>query len=219
LKIQKILLLLIACSMFGTIYMYNSLPDRVPLLRDFNGDVFKTSGKYYVLISSALPLLILAISWIALKIEPRQKNVEHNNAVRQILILLVTILFVGAHWLNIADAMKYPVNVSIIGKIISGILFMVMGNYLPVIRYNYSFGLRNPWTLASERVWTKIHRIGGRLFIIQGLSMIALVFIGNKPWIFILLAVFILQTIFIYIYSLILYRRESVKQEIGVKLK
>jgi len=36
-----------------------------------------------------------------------------------------------------------------------GLLFMMLGNYLPRLPRNFFFGIRTPWTLASEEVWRK----------------------------------------------------------------
>ena len=45
----------------------------------------------------------------------------------------------------------------------------VIGNYLPKVRPNYLMGIRTPWTLASDLSWQRTHRLGGRLFVIEGL--------------------------------------------------
>ena len=59
----------------------------------------------------------------------------------------------------------------------AGALFLVMGNYLGKVRYNYMVGLRLPWTLADERVWDRTHRFAGPLMMLGGgvLALLALV--------------------------------------------
>ncbi len=49
-----------------------------------------------------------------------------------------------------------------------GLLFMVLGNYLPKIRQNRTFGIKLPWTLQSEENWNKTHRMAGKLWVIGG---------------------------------------------------
>jgi len=61
-----------------------------------------------------------------------------------------------------------------------GLLFILMGNYLPRLPRNFFFGIRTPWTIASERVWKKSHRVGGWLFVIGGISIISLIINGVK---------------------------------------
>jgi uncharacterized membrane protein len=47
-------------------------------------------------------------------------------------------------------------------------LFVIIGNYLGKVRKNFFIGIRTPWTLASDEVWNRTHRIGGRLFMLSG---------------------------------------------------
>jgi uncharacterized membrane protein len=35
----------------------------------------------------------------------------------------------------------------------------------------YLVGIRTPWTLASEEVWIKTHRLGGKLMVAGGLLL------------------------------------------------
>ena len=53
-------------------------------------------------------------------------------------------------------------------------LFVVIGNYLPKVRPNYMMGIRTPWTLTSDLAWDRTHRLGGRLFVLEGIVFILL---------------------------------------------
>lgn len=56
----------------------------------------------------------------------------------------------------------------------TGILLMAVGNYLGKAERNAVFGLRTPWTLASDRVWDRAHRFTGRGMFGGGAVLIAL---------------------------------------------
>jgi len=58
--------------------------------------------------------------------------------------------------------------------VLLGVFFVVLGNFLPVVRRNFFIGIRTPWTLADEEVWARTHRWGGRAFVAVGVLMIAL---------------------------------------------
>ena len=60
-------------------------------------------------------------------------------------------------------------------------MFIVLGNYLGKIRRNYMFGVRTPWTLASELSWNKTHRFAGKLFVVTGL-IVLLAGLWNPAW-------------------------------------
>jgi uncharacterized membrane protein len=57
------------------------------------------------------------------------------------------------------------------------LMFAVFGNYMGKVRQNFFIGIRTPWTLSSERVWTRTHRLAGRLFVVVGAAtlLVALV--------------------------------------------
>ena len=42
-----------------------------------------------------------------------------------------------------------------------GLMFIVLGNYMGKVRKNFFIGIRTPWTLASDEVWNRTHRLGG----------------------------------------------------------
>jgi uncharacterized membrane protein len=70
-----------------------------------------------------------------------------------------------ASGLEVPAAMsQLPVSVSLI----------VFGNYLGKTTKNFWLGIRTPWTLASDEVWLKTHRLSGILFAGAGFVDIAL---------------------------------------------
>ena len=48
------------------------------------------------------------------------------------------------------------------------LLVMCLGNIMPKFRMNWYCGLKTPWTLSSETVWTKTHRVAGRMLFCGG---------------------------------------------------
>jgi uncharacterized membrane protein len=58
-----------------------------------------------------------------------------------------------------------------------GALFIILGNYMGKLKHNYFMGIRTPWTLASEEVWYRTHRMAGPFWVIGGLLFIATSFL------------------------------------------
>lgn len=57
------------------------------------------------------------------------------------------------------------------GRIVCGILgimFIIIGNYLPKCRRNGVVGIKIPWTLSSDENWDKTHRFAGFVWIVCG---------------------------------------------------
>lgn len=88
-----------------------------------------------------------------------------------------------------------------------GFAILVMGNYLPRCRYNFTMGIRTPWTLNDEKNWNKTHRIAGFFWTAGGILMVVLGYFRMAVLYFAVLAVIVLVPVG---YSYVLYRRESV---------
>lgn len=46
----------------------------------------------------------------------------------------------------------------------TGLLFMVIGNYLPKVKQNNTIGIRVIWTLQDEENWNATHSFSGRIW-------------------------------------------------------
>ncbi|HNX37771.1 MAG TPA: SdpI family protein [Candidatus Cloacimonadota bacterium] len=92
-----------------------------------------------------------------------------------------------------------------------GGLFIMLGNILPKIPKNFFIGIKTPWTLASDDIWQKTHRLGGLLFVISGLVMIVKGFIASgQREIHNLLAVIAFgMLLYPLVYSFILFRKQD----------
>ena len=75
-------------------------------------------------------------------------------------------------------ALGMNINVEMIGRIFVGLIFVVVGNYLPKCRQNYTVGIKIPWTLHDEDNWNATHRFAGWVWIIGGLLFILDVFVN-----------------------------------------
>ena len=82
-----------------------------------------------------------------------------------------------------------------------GIVFIIVGNYLPKCRQSYTMGIKLPWTLDDEGNWNATHRFGGWVWVICGVAMLATAFLGNF-WVLlgVLLVAVILPTVYSYLY-------------------
>ena len=47
----------------------------------------------------------------------------------------------------------------------TGLMFMVIGNYLPKVKQNNTIGIRVVWTLQDEENWNATHRFSGKIWV------------------------------------------------------
>lgn len=109
------------------------------------------------------------------KIDPRGANlVRSARAVGTIFVAVAALLATVQGLIVAATFGVQPKPDWLLGP--AGGLLAVLGNVMGKLRWNYSVGIRTPWTLADERVWDKTHRWGGKLMVCAGLLLIALAF-------------------------------------------
>ena len=108
-----------------------------------------------------------------------RRNLERSaHAYRTTAIAVVLFLGVAQAVVVLASLGDTLPMVAIVGLGI-GTLFIVMGNVLATARSTFLFGVRTPWTLSSERAWDRTNRLVGRLFVLAGLTLVALTLAGN----------------------------------------
>jgi uncharacterized membrane protein len=91
--------------------------------------------------------------------------------------------------------------------IVAGVFafFAILGNQLGKVRRNFWMGVRTPWTLASETVWTQTHRLAAWIFVAVGIvGFVAAVAEVPLAFCFGLLIAGALVPV---VYSLVLYKR------------
>lgn len=185
---------------------YSRVPDRIAVHWDgagvANGYGSKTFGLF------ALPAIMFAAAVLVsvmLKLDPRSQNISRSpqmkRAVQWFLVLLANAMDV----LIILNALNVRFNMSMIVMALVGIGIAVLGNYLPKCKYNYTMGIRVPWTLASEENWRKTHRMAGPLWVAGGI-LIALSGLLNLMWL--LYASLVLLAVVPIVYSYVISVRE-----------
>lgn len=176
-KKNLLLIILILISFAATFLVYADLPAEIPRHWNLKGEVDGYWAKEYIFFTAILPLLIYVMMLVVPKIDPKKKSYEMHKKAYGITVLGTTLFMIAIHWVTVYVSLGNRVNMNLIINLGVGILFIVLGNYMGQIRHNYFFGIRNPWTLASEEVWTKTHRVGRYAFVLLGIIFIISAFL------------------------------------------
>lgn len=203
-----IMLLSIGIMLVIGFILYPSLPEELPRQWGIDGSVNSTWHKFYaVIMSPAIGLLIWVGTYILPKVDPRRESYEKFGGFYMRFRVTLVVFFVGVHILTLT---QYDNPDTIIRLMFFGIaaILAVLGNELGRVRPTWFFGIRTPWTISDERVWTKTHRVGGRWFVALGvLNMLTSLLLPNILM-FIVFMVSILGVSFgLMAYSYVLYRR------------
>ena len=148
-------------------------------------------------IMAALHIFCLVVTYA----DPKKSNIgEKAIGIVYWILPAVSIAVMSATY---AYALGMDVNIGMICCLLMGIIFIMLGNYLPKAKQNFTFGYKIPWTLSSEDNWNKTHRLAGWLMVICGFLFIINAFVLSE-WV--LLACLIAVAVPM-IYSYILYRK------------
>lgn len=203
------LITIMAISFLGHLLIYSRLPQTVPIHWGASGRVDGYGPKYMDLILAASPVLMYVLMRVLPNIDPKTASYQKHEKAYEIFIAALTFFMIGMSWTVPLTVFGIQMNMSTITMIAVGVLFLLMGNFMPQIRPNYTFGIKTPWTLENEWVWKKTHQAGGILFCLLGVLMIAAAFLGvlMVPSIILIIA----ATGWLYYYSWRLYQK--VKEE------
>lgn len=190
------------------IWLYPQMPAVVATHFDAEGHANGWSPRWLAASLPAFTVLGLVIlTWVLPVVSPRRFGIKPFARVYEVVMLVIqgVLLVVG-----VCAALKgagYHVPLVTIGTLALGVMLMVMGNYMGKLRKNFFIGIRTPWTLASDAVWERTHRMAGWLFVLAGLVWIVLGLTGSRPWI--LLAVVLAAGLVPAAYSFVVCRHQE----------
>ena len=153
-------------------YLWNDLPEKVPLHWNIKGEVNRYGDKIeLIFIPILLPLLIYIIFLVVPKIDPKNKLQKMGNKLQTLKFLLTTFMSILALFIIYTAKNESLTNPNYIILLI-GLLFLILGNYFKTLKANYFIGIRTPWTLENETVWKETHKLGGKMWFIGGLLIV-----------------------------------------------
>jgi uncharacterized membrane protein len=153
-------------------YIWNSLPEKVPLHWNLKGEIDDWGSKYSLIgLVFLLPVLTYILMLVVPKIDPKKRIEAMGGKYYQFKFILVGFMSVLALVIiYISNNQKLSSPSMIV--VLVGILFVFMGNYFKVIKQNYFIGIKTPWTLESEEVWKLTHLLAGKMWVIGGIIIV-----------------------------------------------
>lgn len=184
---------------------YPSLPDTVPMHWGFDGQVDGWGPKYMVLVTALIPAAILLLIAVVPKIDPRSENFQKFGGIYRVFLAGIVLFMCGISWLS--ELTIYSVLVS--GGI--GILFILLGNYMPRIKQNYTFGCRTPGRWRTSTTGTVLSAWAGITFVVMGVALLFLGLfakaLGEELTLGALLVVVLGGTAWIFVYSFLVFKK------------
>ena len=214
-KTNIIIAVILAITALVTLFYYPSVPDIIPTHWGPDGQIDGTGPKYMLFVFWAIAAGVNLLMLFAEKIDPKGKNYQKFPKVFNVFRIFVTALLCGMVLLTIGFAFNPQfLNMNTVMFTTMGVMFILLGNYMPKVKHNYTFGIKTMWTIASENVWNKTHRMAGPLWVASGVAMMAMVFIKNTTIsVAVLLAIAVVDVIVPTVYSYLEFQKENKTEE------
>ena len=151
--------------------LWNKLPDSMAVHFNFDNEADGYREKWFAVIIA--PFILLAVHLIMAMIiaaDSRKKNI--SSKVYRINMWILPSLSLALTAVIYIYNLGIHFNISLFIGIFMGITYIIIGNYLPKTRQNYTIGCLLPWTYANEENWNKTNRLAGVINIIIGILVI-----------------------------------------------
>ena len=219
-------------SIVMTVVAVQFMPDLVPMHYNFEGEIDRWGSKYENFI---FPACIIAFSlfWQLLIAYYEKKAAKSsddkvsaealsNAKVLKVSAVSMAVMFTVMHGFFLykdfiianENATEGSMDVGKVTCFLCGILFIVLGNFMPKTKKNPILGFRIKWSMYNDVTWAKSNRFGGIVLMINGL-MLAVISTFVKEYVAIVcMMIFIfIDVIITMIYSYKVYCKEVKKAQ------
>ena len=201
-----IILLPIAVSLC----FWNQLPEQVPIHWNIHGEIDGYASRFVAVI--VLPLVLFVLHFVcafATMMDPKYKNI--SDKIWMLILSICPVLSILLMYMMVGSALGMEIDVNAILPVFLGVMFVVIGNYLPKCKQSYTVGIKIPWTLNSEENWNKTHRFAGPCWVIGGIVVMFTGLFENEILIMVIALIMVFAPI---IYSYMYYvKYEKDKEE------
>ncbi len=208
-KFQIILssVIMLLPMLFGII-MWNELPDIIATHFGASGNADGFSGKAFAVFGVPAVFLVLqALTLLITALDKGQKE-QSPKALSMIFWIIPTLsLFINTVMYSVVLGKDFHLPMLI--PTVLGILFIVMGNYMPKVKKNSTLGVKLSWALRNEENWNKTHRFSGKLMVVGGFMIMACALFPFPTPLIVLICVLVAYVIATTLYSYSIYRQHQ----------
>lgn len=173
LKLDIITCLLCLLPLIIGLAFMNQLPENIPIHFNINNQPDNFASKYFVIF--IFPAIFLAFQILCCVLARLDKKARSSPKIVHVIVrLIIPVIGTVVSIISIAFGLGTKLNVGKIIMIILSALIILIGNYLPKCRSNYTIGIKIPTTLSNEENWNKTHRLAGFIYIISGIISLIL---------------------------------------------
>jgi uncharacterized membrane protein len=204
-------LLLIAAAAAISLAVYGQLPESVASHWNMNDQVDGSMPRFWgAFLMPLIGLVMLGAFLLIPIIDPLRANIATFRRPFNVFIVLIVGFLLYLHVLTTLwnlGLRSFRMSSALLPAM--GLLFIFIGFMLRRAKRNFSIGIRTPWTLASDRVWDKTHRLGSLLFVASGILVILGAFFPGVVAYWLVFGSVIAASLIAVVYSYVLWRDEQ----------
>lgn len=157
-------------------------------------------------------IALLAAHWVCLLLvfaDKRNRQSQSKKAIELVFWLLPVIsLLSGAVVAGLQRGYDGADFMFILMNLGFGLLFLLIGNYMPKFRQNATIGIRVKWTLENEENWNVTHRFGGKVWVAAGLACMIAALLPSAAMAVVFTAAIVAAAVVPCVYSYLYYRKQ-----------
>lgn len=194
------------------IVFYNKLPDEVITHWNAEGAADGYLEKNFAVFG--LPLIMAGLNILLhfqINNDPKYERMGRMIVlISKLTVPVISVLMISASVIYSIEEYRPSVSVTKIVLILVSLLIILMGNYMPKCRQNYTVGIKLPWTLDDEDNWNKTHRLAGYVWMAAGIIMLIFTLLGKVHAYSMIILIVIISAVPA-VYSYLLYRKNNKK--------
>ena len=173
LKILVITVLICLAPMILGAALYNELPEQMPIHFNVSDVPDNYAHKNFALFG--IPLIMAALQLICCFFTMREVKEEKTPKIFKIMYVFIPIIEIVIYLLMVGFSLGINVYIGKCICLMLGILFILIGNYMPKMSYESGRKYFHP-TPKDEKSFRKMNKIMGYGFVIIGIVFLVLLF-------------------------------------------
>lgn len=158
------------------------LPERLPTHWNLAGEADGFGRAWpHAIVPPLVGLAFWALVLLLPLVDPLRKNYSRFPGTLKLVRWLLPLMNVAVHVVVTLGALGLAIDHDWSIRAILAVFFTVFGNSMGKLRHNWFIGIRTPWTIASEEVWTRTHRLAAPIWVVGGLVQLAGAFVPGTP--------------------------------------
>ena len=188
--------------------LWDRLPDVITTHWGADGVADGFSGKAFAVF--AMPAILAGFNLLCClgtAIDPKQAN--QNKKAMALVFWLMPLISVCVCTFIYSAALGRAMDMFVIMPLLMGVMFVVIGNYMPKVKQNSTLGIKIYWTLHNEENWNMTHRFAGKIWFVGGVAVMLTALLPAKWMVAVMLLAILLLVFAPMVYSYSIYMRHK----------